>query len=48
MLVHGSASRVRMDLHEKLSDHFAAESLAYGRDLASRAGGAGFARQPDL
>jgi hypothetical protein len=23
-----------MDLHEKLADHFAAQSLAYSRDLA--------------
>lgn len=43
--VHRSAGRVRMDLHEKLADHFAAQSLAYGRDLAGRFRYAAFAGQ---
>ena len=46
MLVHRSTGGVLMDLHEKLADHFAAKALAYRRELASRGGGAGFARQP--
>jgi hypothetical protein len=48
MPVHRSAGRVRMELHEKLTDHFAAKSFAQGREIASRPGGAGFAGQPLL
>jgi hypothetical protein len=48
MLVHSSAGRVRMELHEKLADHFAAKSLAHGRKMASCPSRAIFARQSHL
>ena len=46
MLVHPGTGRVRMDLHEKLTDHFAAQSLAYGCNLARSPGSAALAGQP--
>jgi len=48
MGVHARASRMRMNLHEELSDHFASQSLAALGQLRRRLPGAGFARQAGL
>ena len=45
MSVHPGTGRMLMDLHEKLADHFPAQSLAHSRDLARRFGGTTLAGQ---
>src|SRR5579885_1792910 len=46
--MHLRAGRMRMDLHEKLSDRLASQTLASQRKLGGGLADARFASQPDL